>query len=131
MLICHQIACTIGASIIYVDVLILLFKKDAKFRIEKSTGFLSSSLSLSSGVMVQLFSRNNSDCRLTKVVILGVIKLVTYVQGIPANRRFLAAGGFVDFNMLLHFRRNWNPGLFENITSLHTVSCGRLRPCSC
>jgi hypothetical protein len=48
-------ACTLGASIIAVDLIICKIPGHQNFRIQDSNAFLSSSLSLSFGVMVWLF----------------------------------------------------------------------------
>ena len=48
----HPEACVVGSSIICVDLLIQCFPRGKDFRIEDSNSFLSSSLSLSFGVMV-------------------------------------------------------------------------------
>lgn len=46
-------ACTFGAAIICVDLIIRLFPGKKNFKIEDSNGFLSTGLSLSFGVMVR------------------------------------------------------------------------------
>ena len=45
-------ACFLGAGLIYIDLLVRLFPGKEHFKIENSNTFLSSSLSLSFGVMV-------------------------------------------------------------------------------
>ncbi|KAF2836672.1 hypothetical protein M501DRAFT_938977 [Patellaria atrata CBS 101060] len=47
------IACTLGASVICVDLIVRQFPGKKDFRIQDSNVFLSSSLSLSFGVMVK------------------------------------------------------------------------------
>lgn len=48
----HPSACVVGSSIICVDLIIRLVPSKRNFRIQDSNAFLSSSLSLSFGVMV-------------------------------------------------------------------------------
>jgi ZIP family zinc transporter len=52
MAVVSGIACTFGASIICVDLVIRMFPGQKNFKIEDSNGFLSTGLSLSFGVMV-------------------------------------------------------------------------------
>ena len=47
-------ACSVGATIVCVDVLVRLFPGKEDFRIQDSNDFLACSLSLSFGVMVRL-----------------------------------------------------------------------------
>lgn len=49
-------ACTFGASIICVDLVIRQFPGHRNFKIEDSNAFLSTGLSLSFGVMVRIIS---------------------------------------------------------------------------
>jgi len=48
----HCIACVVGSSIICVDLIIQLIPSKRHFRIQDNNAFLSSSLSLTFGVMV-------------------------------------------------------------------------------
>jgi ZIP family zinc transporter len=52
MTIVSGIACVAGASIICIDILVRQIPSQRKFRIQESSVFLASSLSLSFGVMV-------------------------------------------------------------------------------
>jgi ZIP family zinc transporter len=66
------IACTLGASIICIDILVRLIPSKRNFRIQDSGVFLASSLSLSFGVMVSIFA-TTSHYVLMKAVILRAL----------------------------------------------------------
>lgn len=84
------VACIFGASFICIDLIIRQFPGMRHFRIQDSDAFLSTSLSLSFGVMVSMLNmRHNISMRLTLFKLFSALYSM-----LPSSKRSLQEGGY-------------------------------------
>ena len=122
----HPEACVAGSSIICIDLLIQCFPQGKNFRIEDSDSFLSSSLSLSFGVMVSHYAFNlqpllnaNGD----RAAVLVALQHAPGGQKLPRHWRALLRSRSICYHWRF-FRWSYrHTSNFPDNAPLHPFSC--------